>query len=77
MLKFPSGCRAGISEKHPNIKAKWEKEDGKYEKLALKQNGKKNERCYILQPVPWKKVKLKIAADQLPASVPQYITQHK
>ncbi|OPC37047.1 hypothetical protein [Elizabethkingia miricola] len=74
-VKVPSVVEQAFQKQHPNIKAKWEKEDGKYE-AGFKQNGKKMSVLYTAAGT-LEESEVEIAADQLPASVPQYITQHK
>ncbi|AQX51262.1 hypothetical protein AYC66_11495 [Elizabethkingia anophelis] len=74
-VKVPSVVEQAFQRQHPNIKAKWEKEDGKYE-AGFKQNGKKMSVLYTAAGT-LEESEVEIATDQLPASVPQYITQHK
>ena len=74
-VKVPLAVEQAFQKNHPGIKAQWEKEAGKYE-AGFKQNGKKMSVLYTAAGT-LEESEVEIAINQLPASVPQYITQHK
>ncbi|KUY30612.1 hypothetical protein [Elizabethkingia ursingii] len=74
-IKVPLAVEQAFQKNHPSIKPKWEKEAGKYE-AGFKQNGKKMSVLYTAAGT-LEESEVEITPDQLPASVPQYIAQHK
>lgn len=73
--KIPVNVEKAFGKSHPNVKAKWEKEDGKYE-AAFKENGHKMSQLFSADGT-LEETEIEIPIQQLPATASQYIKQHQ
>ncbi|WP_426479318.1 PepSY-like domain-containing protein [Chryseobacterium sp. CBSDS_008] len=74
-IKIPIAVEKAFQKRHPNGKAKWEKEAGKYE-AGFKQNGIQVSELYTPAGV-LEESETEIAVDKLPAAVSKYVAQHQ
>ena len=73
--KIPAIVEKSFAKAYPNTKAKWEKEDGKYE-AGFKYKGQETSVLYNAQGVLEEK-EIEIGISQLPAGVSAYIVKNK
>ena len=74
MSSVPAAVKSSFEKKFPGIKAKWEKEDGKYE-AGFKQEGKTMSAMFEANGT-FTESEMDIKVTELPANVLSYVKSH-
>jgi hypothetical protein len=69
--EVPSVVKDSFARRFPNVKAKWEKEDNKFE-AEFKKDGKKMSATYNENGV-WLETEMEISVSDLPAIITEYV----